>query len=94
MRERFPGSRLVVVADGHDHGVAVDGGPCVEEALADYLRDGTLPADGGAAGGGPAAADRLCPAPPAPEPEPAAGSETDADTPSRDPQTAPRPLVL
>ncbi|MDT0304625.1 alpha/beta hydrolase [Streptomonospora wellingtoniae] len=80
MRDRFPGARLVLERAGVSHGVALGGNPCVDGAVADYLRDGTLPP-----AGGPDAADLVCPA--SPEPEPAAAP---GDTPgSREPQAAP-----
>ncbi|TDQ53804.1 alpha/beta fold hydrolase [Actinorugispora endophytica] len=61
MRERFPTARLVVEDGGVSHGVSLNGNACVDRALADYLRDGTLPEAGGGEG-----ADLTC----APLPEP------------------------
>jgi pimeloyl-ACP methyl ester carboxylesterase len=77
LRERFPNARLVVEEGGLRHGVALLGNACVDTAVADYLRDGTLPG----AGGGPRGADHGCPAGPLPEP---AGE--------REPARAPVPL--
>nr|WP_179646492.1 alpha/beta hydrolase [Spinactinospora alkalitolerans] len=64
MRERFPGSRLVIEDGGVTHGVSLSGNTCVDDAVADYLRTGELPEAGGGADG----ADLTCPAPPEPEP--------------------------
>ncbi|QBI55625.1 alpha/beta hydrolase [Streptomonospora litoralis] len=86
MRERFPGSRLVIEEQGRSHGVALGGNPCIDGAVADYLRDGSLPA----AGGGPARADLTCPAAPPPEPEPPPRNGPDP----REPQAGPRPSTL
>ncbi|MEY9213427.1 alpha/beta fold hydrolase [Thermobifida halotolerans] len=74
MRARFPNARLVVEDGGVDHGVALSGNPCVDRALAAYLRDGTLPQAGGGADG----ADLTCVPLPPPEPHsPAGGSGPD-----------------
>ncbi|RAY12512.1 alpha/beta hydrolase [Actinomadura craniellae] len=45
MHRRFPGSRLVVVRDNGDHGVALDANQCVDSRVAHYLGTGVLPAD-------------------------------------------------
>nr|WP_255430000.1 alpha/beta hydrolase [Streptomonospora sp. PA3] len=88
MRDRFPGSRLVVEEGGVSHGVSLSGSACIDSALADYLRDGTLPP----AGGDPDEADLTCSSRPRPAPEPAAeGGAAGSD--SRDAQAAPRPLL-
>lgn len=63
MRRRFPSARLVIEDGGVSHGVALNGNTCVDRVLADYLRDGTLPAAGRDGG-----ADLTCPARPEPEP--------------------------
>ncbi|GAA1761218.1 alpha/beta hydrolase [Streptomonospora arabica] len=81
MRERFPGGRLVLESGGVSHGVSLGGNPCVDGAVADYLRDGTLPP----AGGRPDAADLVCP----PSPEPAPAAESGDASGSRGPQAAP-----
>ncbi|WP_461003420.1 alpha/beta hydrolase [Streptomonospora sediminis] len=97
MRERFPGSRLVVAEDGLSHGLALNGNACADDALAAYLRDGTLPEPSG----DPDRADATCPGSPPPDPEPAeqsdaapephAGQETGSGT--RGAQAAPRPAL-
>ncbi|MFI6601359.1 alpha/beta hydrolase [Nonomuraea sp. NPDC050536] len=71
MRSRFPGARMVVDGGGN-HGVSLAGNTCVDRYLADYLNDGTLPAEGAScpglpapkpaqhlAGGGPTGHERL-----------------------------------
>ncbi|MBB5999674.1 alpha/beta hydrolase [Streptomonospora salina] len=87
MRDRFPGSRLVVERGGLSHGVALGGNPCVDGAVADYLGEGILPP----AADGTGAPDLSCPAEPAPEPAAPEDSSGGAD---REPQSAPRPLLL
>lgn len=62
LRDRFPGARLVIEDGGLSHGVSLAGNACVDEAVTDYLRDGTLPYD--AAG---RSADLVCEAGPEPE---------------------------
>ncbi|GAA1072034.1 alpha/beta hydrolase [Nocardiopsis composta] len=64
MRGRFPEGRLVVEEGGHTHGVALGGNACVDRAVADYLRDGSLPPAAGGDG-----ADLVCEAGPDPRPE-------------------------
>lgn len=68
MRARFPKGRLVVEDGGVDHGVSLNGNPCVDRVLVAYLRDGTLPAAGRGADG----ADLTCVARPQPDPRGAA----------------------
>ncbi|MEO3810128.1 alpha/beta hydrolase [Sphaerisporangium sp. B11E5] len=69
VRDRFPTSRLVVEGGGN-HGVSLGASSCVDEHLATYLRDATLP--------GPTTrtrtrnADATCPATPFPRPVPPA----------------------
>jgi pimeloyl-ACP methyl ester carboxylesterase len=61
MQDRFPGSRLVVMEGGGDHGLTGRGDPCVDGYWKAYLTDGSLPA----ARPGP---DAYCP--PTPDPVP------------------------
>ncbi|MFC5752828.1 alpha/beta hydrolase [Actinomadura rugatobispora] len=56
----FPGSRLIVLAGGGNHGVALGGDACVDTPVMTYLRNGRLPADRR----GP---DLSCPAGPQPK---------------------------
>src|SRR5690606_13997420 len=58
----FPGSRLIVQTGGGNHGVALGGDRCIDEAVVTYLRNGRLPADRP----GP---DLSCPAGPPPKAE-------------------------
>lgn len=44
MHRRFPTSRLLVQADGGNHGVSLSGDRCVDGAVAAYLSGGRLPA--------------------------------------------------
>ncbi|WP_087099662.1 alpha/beta fold hydrolase [Nocardiopsis sp. JB363] len=62
LRERLPGSSLVIEDGGITHGVALTGNTCVDEAVVDYLREGVLPERGTE---GP---DLTCDARPEPEP--------------------------
>ncbi|HJE59771.1 MAG TPA: alpha/beta hydrolase [Nocardiopsis listeri] len=62
LRERLPGSSLVIEDGGITHGVALTGNACVDEAVVDYLREGVLPERGAE---GP---DLTCDARPEPEP--------------------------
>ncbi|SDG13710.1 alpha/beta hydrolase fold [Sinosporangium album] len=57
MRTLFPTARLLAVSGG-SHGVALAGNRCVDRHVADYLRDGTLPAT--TAKRGTAEADVAC----------------------------------
>ncbi len=61
MHRRFPTSRLLVQAGGHNHGVTFSGDECVDERVAAYLGGGGLPPSRP----GP---DATCKAGPAPEP--------------------------
>ncbi|MFA1549419.1 alpha/beta hydrolase [Actinomadura chokoriensis] len=58
---RFPTSRLLVQAGGHNHGVSLSGDGCVDRRVAAYLGSGALPASRP----GP---DAKCEAGPLPEP--------------------------
>ncbi|MEU5878281.1 alpha/beta hydrolase [Spirillospora sp. NPDC047279] len=58
---RFPGSRLIVQAGGGNHGVTLNGVPCVDKAVAAYLANGALPA-------GKPGPDATCPAGEPPRP--------------------------
>lgn len=62
LRERLPGSSLVIEDGGLTHGVALTGNTCVDEVVVAYLREGALPERG--AGG----ADLTCDARAEPEP--------------------------
>ena len=62
LRERLPGSSLVIEDGGITHGVALTGNACVDEVVVDYLTEEVLPERG--AGG----ADLVCAARPEPEP--------------------------
>ncbi len=75
MRERFPGARLVIEEGGLSHGVSFGGNTCVDDAVADYLRDGTVPYTGSVGD-----ADLVCEAGPEPEPKvPQSAVERDAE---------------
>ena len=66
VRSRFPAASLIATVGGPNHANSLFGGvACVDDAVAAYLFDGTLPARQGGR-----AADLECQ--PAPEPEPAA----------------------
>ncbi|GAA1279327.1 alpha/beta hydrolase [Sphaerisporangium rubeum] len=69
VRDRFPTSRLVVEGGGN-HGVSLGANACVDEHLAAYLRDTTLP--GPASRSRTRGADATCPAAPGPRPIPPA----------------------
>ncbi|MFH8973445.1 alpha/beta hydrolase [Streptomyces sp. NPDC017890] len=56
------GSSLVVEEDGGNHGITLSGNTCLDEHLAAYLADGTVPRGSGGE------ADAVCPALPGPEP--------------------------
>jgi pimeloyl-ACP methyl ester carboxylesterase len=74
VRKRFPASSLIATVGGTNHANSLFGGvPCVDDAVAAYLLDGTLPAR--VHGKGP---DMTCD--PAPEPEPAETTLTAATT--------------
>ncbi|WP_017584975.1 alpha/beta fold hydrolase [Nocardiopsis ganjiahuensis] len=62
LRDRLPGSSLVIEDGGLTHGVALTGNTCVDEAVVAYLREGTLPERGAE---GP---DLTCDARPEPQP--------------------------
>ena len=62
LRDRLPGSSLVIEDGGLTHGVALTGNTCVDEAVVDYLRKGTLPPRGAEG------ADLTCDARPEPQP--------------------------
>ncbi|MDA2806362.1 alpha/beta hydrolase [Nocardiopsis sp. LSu2-4] len=75
LRGRFPGARLVIEDGGLSHGVSLAGNTCVDEAVADYLREGVLPYR--AAG---RAADLVCEAGPEPEAKlPQSAAEVDRE---------------
>jgi pimeloyl-ACP methyl ester carboxylesterase len=61
MHRRFPTSRLLVQAGGHNHGVSLSGDECVDRRVAAYFARGAVPANRP----GP---DAKCKAGPAPEP--------------------------
>ena len=63
LRDRLPGSALVVEEGGLTHGVTLTGNVCVDEIARDYLLEGTLPER--AEGEGP---DAVCQARPEPSP--------------------------
>ncbi|WP_307870885.1 alpha/beta hydrolase [Paractinoplanes brasiliensis] len=71
VRKRFPGSVLVEGVGGTTHAGSLEGIACVDDTIADYLRDGTLPRR---VGGN--RSDRQCE--PVPVPEAAAERTTDA----------------
>ncbi|MFJ6018682.1 alpha/beta hydrolase [Nocardiopsis alba] len=62
LRERLPGSSLVIEDGGITHGVSLTGNTCVDETVVAYLRGGRLPERG--EGG----ADLTCDGRPEPEP--------------------------
>ncbi|MEU3017911.1 MULTISPECIES: alpha/beta hydrolase [unclassified Nocardiopsis] len=69
LRDRLPGSSLVIEDGGITHGVALTGNACVDETVVAYLREGTLPermAEG---------PDLTCDARPEPSPRTAQGAE-------------------
>jgi pimeloyl-ACP methyl ester carboxylesterase len=43
VRDRFPSARLIAGRDGTTHASSMSGVPCVDDAIAAYLRDGTAP---------------------------------------------------
>jgi hypothetical protein len=57
------GSGLVVEEGGGNHGITLSGNTCLDEHLAAYLADGTVPD-----GAGTGEADAVCPALPEPKP--------------------------
>ncbi|MFG3102295.1 alpha/beta hydrolase [Streptomyces sp. NPDC048182] len=63
MHRELGGSRLVVEEGGGNHGVTLSGNACLDDRLAAYLADGTLPPRAGSG-----AADAVCAALPEPEP--------------------------
>ncbi len=63
VRSEFPTSVLVADVGGMTHGVGLNGNACVTKYVADYLRDGTLPARASGSG-----ADVECARKPLPEP--------------------------
>jgi len=63
LRDRLPGSALVIEEGGLTHGVSLTGNTCVDDVVTAYLRDGVLPAR---AGGG--RADVTCEGRPEPRP--------------------------
>lgn len=69
LRERLPGSSLVIEDGGITHGVALTGNACVDETVVAYLQDGTLPERGEE---GP---DVTCDARPEPSPRDAQGAD-------------------
>lgn len=67
VRRRFPKARLVSVPGGTNHAFSLSGNTCLDDRIAAYLTDGTLPAR--RAGN---VADATCAPLPAPEPVPTA----------------------
>lgn len=67
VRRRFPNARLIATSGGRTHAGSLNGNSCVDDQIAEYLADGSLPArvDGDEP-------DALCDPLPPPEPEPAA----------------------
>ncbi|MCO8275480.1 alpha/beta hydrolase [Actinoplanes sp. TRM 88003] len=76
VRKRFPRSVLVEGVGGTTHAGSLSGVACVDDTIADYLRDGTLPKR---VGGN--RSDRQCA--PVPVPDPSAARVADADGISR-----------
>ena len=74
VRSLFPSSVLVASPGGTSHAVSLNGVACVDNTIARYLADGTLPARQPGTG-----ADKTCR--PAPEPVPTAGAATPAPAP-------------
>lgn len=66
VRRRFPNARLIATSGGRTHAGSLNGNLCVDDQIAQYLADGSLPArvDGDEP-------DALCDPLPPPEPEPA-----------------------
>jgi pimeloyl-ACP methyl ester carboxylesterase len=74
VRRRFPASSLIATVGGTNHANSLFGGvSCVDDAVASYLTDGTLPARQAGSD-----ADATCQ--PAPEPEPTVALSTQART--------------
>ncbi|MGW7299083.1 alpha/beta hydrolase [Streptomyces sp. NPDC054829] len=71
MHRLLKGSSLVVEDGGQNHGISLSGNTCLDEHLAKYLTDGTVPRGGGAA-------DAVCEALPDPEPLTASSSSRGA----------------
>ncbi|PWV50191.1 alpha/beta hydrolase family protein [Nocardiopsis sp. L17-MgMaSL7] len=69
LRDRLPGSSLVIEDGGITHGVALTGNTCVDETVVAYLKDGVLPERGA---DGP---DVTCEARPEPSPRGAQSTE-------------------
>ncbi|MEU6451206.1 alpha/beta hydrolase [Streptomyces sp. NPDC046979] len=70
------GSALVVEEGGGNHGITLSGNSCLDERLAAYLADGTVPRGaGGASAGEP---DAVCAALPQPEPLESKAASTSA----------------
>lgn len=67
VRKRFPRATLIATEGGTTHANSLAGNPCVDDPIAAYLADGSLPdrVKG-------KSADVVCPAAPEPEPTPAA----------------------
>ncbi|GAA3387078.1 alpha/beta hydrolase [Cryptosporangium minutisporangium] len=61
MRRKLKNSRLVVEAEGGNHGITLSGNACLDKYLADYLATGARP-------DGPGLVDATCAALPDPEP--------------------------
>ncbi len=70
VRQRFPRATLIATEGGTTHANSLAGNPCVDDPIAAYLADGTLPPRLK----GKATADVVCPAAPEPEPTPAAAT--------------------
>ncbi|RCV52169.1 alpha/beta hydrolase [Marinitenerispora sediminis] len=77
MLRRFPAARLVVEEGGVSHGVSLRGNACVDEAVVQYLRDGSLPEAAAATG----TADLSCATRPEPRPRTAQTGPPPADLP-------------
>ncbi|MFB7650649.1 MULTISPECIES: alpha/beta hydrolase [unclassified Streptomyces] len=70
------GSRLVVEEGGGNHGITLSGNSCLDEHLAAYLTDGTVPRGAGEADAGEP--DAVCAALPQPEPLESKAASTSA----------------
>ena len=70
MHRKLKGSSLVVEQGGGNHGITLSGSDCLDNYLADYLADGTVPRAKGSV------ADAVCQALPDPEPLAAASTKS------------------
>ncbi len=77
VRKIYPNSRLIALPGGTSHANSLNGDACLDDQIAAYLQDGTLPANAG--GNGP---DATCAPLPVPAPTASAATATPAVSPA------------